>query len=424
MTMAMGAMGVACALSLLLVVPSSSTTPELPQPVPGQRVPRQPSSTSSSSSSSARLETSAARWKTADFYGQLRVPPSASPADIVKSFRRISKKLKSTGDAEGLAQAAAAFAVLRDPAVRKQYDDFKAGIRSTDVPFTGAFSAAPGFGGDLPARHSILFVVTALYFVFAAGYSVLELQQGRAIAQTAVVRWPLKVVATLHYAASAKARQQQQEAEEAEAAAAEAAEAQVQAAEEHERVEREQGRRERRQQEAEERRRAQDAARIHAAGYEKRRQWLDVAGPDELACVVAECGNKALVAAAASGSKLALMKLLRREDEEEAGRELDAVIAGGVALVRAVKARSGNGSNGGGSTGDANIDGGVETWTAKEQTALEAGLQTFPSSMDKKERWAKISQAVGTRTRKQCVARYKHLKEKVRAAEEAGAGKR
>lgn len=47
------------------------------------------------------------------------------------------------------------------------------------------------------------------------------------------------------------------------------------------------------------------------------------------------------------------------------------------------------------------------------QAKLEAALAKYPSSMDKNERWKAIATAVGTKNKKQCVARFKVLREQI-----------
>ncbi|KAL5518258.1 hypothetical protein EMCRGX_G003961 [Ephydatia muelleri] len=56
---------------------------------------------------------------------------------------------------------------------------------------------------------------------------------------------------------------------------------------------------------------------------------------------------------------------------------------------------------------------GPKPWTAEEQKLLEDALRTHPSSVE--ERWEKISAAVGTRTKVECVNRVKELVAKVKA---------
>lgn len=65
-------------------------------------------------------------------------------------------------------------------------------------------------------------------------------------------------------------------------------------------------------------------------------------------------------------------------------------------------------------------------WSASQQQQLEAALRKFPSSMDKQERWRAIGAAVDGKTKKQCVQRFKELRNAARgqqsaAANEAGA---
>lgn len=56
-------------------------------------------------------------------------------------------------------------------------------------------------------------------------------------------------------------------------------------------------------------------------------------------------------------------------------------------------------------------------WSAKEQQLLEAALKSIPSSDP--ERWEKIAQVVGTRTKKQVVQRFKELAAAIKAKKAA-----
>ncbi|KAK2960482.1 putative Chaperone protein DnaJ [Blattamonas nauphoetae] len=53
-------------------------------------------------------------------------------------------------------------------------------------------------------------------------------------------------------------------------------------------------------------------------------------------------------------------------------------------------------------------------WSAEEQKRLEEGLKQFPGSLGK-ERWDKIATHVQTKTKKECIARFKELAEMVKA---------
>lgn len=53
-----------------------------------------------------------------------------------------------------------------------------------------------------------------------------------------------------------------------------------------------------------------------------------------------------------------------------------------------------------------------ESWTAEEQRALEAALMKHPASIPAKERWQSIAADVPGRTKKECVDRFKVLREK------------
>jgi hypothetical protein len=55
----------------------------------------------------------------------------------------------------------------------------------------------------------------------------------------------------------------------------------------------------------------------------------------------------------------------------------------------------------------------ADPWSQEQQVAFETALLEFTSSMDKLERWTKIAKAVGDKSKNQCLARYKYLKEYV-----------
>lgn len=57
--------------------------------------------------------------------------------------------------------------------------------------------------------------------------------------------------------------------------------------------------------------------------------------------------------------------------------------------------------------------GSANEWSQPQQKALEAALKQFPATMEKKERWTKISEAVGGKTAKECLERVKEIKEKL-----------
>jgi len=52
-------------------------------------------------------------------------------------------------------------------------------------------------------------------------------------------------------------------------------------------------------------------------------------------------------------------------------------------------------------------------WTAEEQKTLEKALVTFSSSLS--DRWDRIAETVGTRSKKDCIARYKYLVDQIKA---------
>lgn len=52
-------------------------------------------------------------------------------------------------------------------------------------------------------------------------------------------------------------------------------------------------------------------------------------------------------------------------------------------------------------------------WSQPQQRALEQAMKQYPASMDKKERWTKIAEAIPGKTPKQCLDRVKEIKEKL-----------
>lgn len=51
-----------------------------------------------------------------------------------------------------------------------------------------------------------------------------------------------------------------------------------------------------------------------------------------------------------------------------------------------------------------------DLWDQSQQECLERGLLQYPSSLEKIERWTKISEMVPGKSKQQCLARYKFLK--------------
>ena len=83
-------------------------------------------------------------------------------------------------------------------------------------------------------------------------------------------------------------------------------------------------------------------------------------------------------------------------------------IASAIPPGAPVPALSGTAPKGKASAGEA-----ASVWTQEQQQQLEDGLKQFPASMDKAERWTNIAAGVTGKTRKDCINRYKQLKEEL-----------
>jgi DnaJ family protein C protein 2 len=55
-----------------------------------------------------------------------------------------------------------------------------------------------------------------------------------------------------------------------------------------------------------------------------------------------------------------------------------------------------------------------DVWTDEQERQLEEGLVNFPASMDKNERWTSIAKGVTEKTKKQCVDRFKVIRDAIK----------
>lgn len=55
-----------------------------------------------------------------------------------------------------------------------------------------------------------------------------------------------------------------------------------------------------------------------------------------------------------------------------------------------------------------------DEWTDAQDAALQDMLRKYPASMDKNERWSKIAEGVEGKSKKQCVGRFKAIREAVK----------
>jgi len=53
----------------------------------------------------------------------------------------------------------------------------------------------------------------------------------------------------------------------------------------------------------------------------------------------------------------------------------------------------------------------VSEWTEDQDKQLQAGLAQFPSSVEKNERWSSIAQGVPGQSKKDCVDRFKTIRQ-------------
>ena len=57
-----------------------------------------------------------------------------------------------------------------------------------------------------------------------------------------------------------------------------------------------------------------------------------------------------------------------------------------------------------------NVKDAPDAWTQAQQQKLESALKEFPTSMEPQERWMKIAGRVEGKTKKQCVDRFKEIR--------------
>jgi DnaJ family protein C protein 2 len=75
---------------------------------------------------------------------------------------------------------------------------------------------------------------------------------------------------------------------------------------------------------------------------------------------------------------------------------------------------TGRGSAAGSGGAEALQDPDAAPWSALQQRQLETALGKFPSSMDKNERWKAIAATVDGKNKKDCIVRFKFLREQVK----------
>lgn len=63
--------------------------------------------------------------------------------------------------------------------------------------------------------------------------------------------------------------------------------------------------------------------------------------------------------------------------------------------------------------------GGAGDWSEEQDKQLQDGLATFPSSMDKNERWTSIAKGVDKKGKKECVERFKSIRDALKNSKDA-----
>lgn len=56
-----------------------------------------------------------------------------------------------------------------------------------------------------------------------------------------------------------------------------------------------------------------------------------------------------------------------------------------------------------------------DSWSEEQDKALQAALAEFPATMDKNERWTSIAKSVEGKTKKQCVQRFKVIRDAIKS---------
>jgi hypothetical protein len=129
--------------------------------------------------------TSTRDWADVDYYAVLGLPPSATTDEVARAYRRLAKQLHpdsgaTPDDAERFKDVSAAYEVLRNPRMRRDYDFVRQQVRGRvriamgvhpAPPRVGAFRAAKPSRGWTPGRAWLALVsgvvVTLLGIVVA-----------------------------------------------------------------------------------------------------------------------------------------------------------------------------------------------------------------------------------------------------------------
>lgn len=277
------------------------------------------------------------QWSDVDLYDALELqgPTGAAEtnpitaADILKSFRRLSKIAKKDPTSEGrshLARLEDAFAILGDAMLREDYDAFKARPPQSNATvvsitvlcvFLGLVSLLQKTSGvrDHKARLASDEYRRAKRELSGGDLTTFVNEEDAKYTTswtgTLVFQLPLLPIILARWVVASRAAAQ---ADTAAKRVKQGKKAAAQAALDASNAEKEKKKEERREKQRE-LATAKEAERAAQVFHTRRREWLDQADGTELARIGKACSYPALADAAVAGSKLALMRLLK-EDEE------------------------------------------------------------------------------------------------------------
>lgn len=123
---------------------------------------------------------------------------------------------------------------------------------------------------------------------------------------------------------------------------------------------------------------------------------LDAEALGELSVAMGDVDNPILEGVDAIHNKVMMLKEGKSQEEANMAVKLDQEKRGGQ-----------NGASNGHSNGGVTLN----PWSEAQDSQLQEGLAKYPSTMDKNERWDSIAKGVEGKTKKECVERFKAIRE-------------